>query len=74
MSSIRDQSQLDRSAEIAVVVNGTITTVDCGTTVTRLLRQLGIVASRVAVEINLSVIDRDAFERRRCKRAIESRS
>lgn len=63
MSSIRDQSRLDRSARIAVVVNGTTTTVDRGTTVTQLLHQLGIVAPRVAVEINLAVIDRDAFER-----------
>lgn len=63
MSSIRDQRQLDRSAGIAIVVNGTITTVDHGTTVTRMLNQLGIVAPRVAVEINLAVIDRDAFER-----------
>lgn len=63
MSSIRDQRQLDRSAGIAIVVNGTITTVDHGTTVTQMLNQLGIVAPRVAVEINLAVIDRDAFER-----------
>jgi thiamine biosynthesis protein ThiS len=63
MSSIRDQRQLDPSAGIAIVMNGAITTVDRGTTVTQLLNQLRIVAGRVAVEINLAVIDRDAFER-----------
>ena len=63
MTSIHDQPQLDRTAGIAVVVNGTITTVDRGTTVAQLLNQLGMVAPRVAVEINLAVIDRDAFER-----------
>ncbi|MEW6682100.1 MAG: sulfur carrier protein ThiS [Nitrospirota bacterium] len=63
MSSIRDQRRLDRPAGIAIAVNGTITTVDHGTTVTQMLNQLGIVAPRVAVEINLAVIDREAFER-----------
>jgi len=63
MSSTRDQPHLGPSAGIAVLVNGTMTTVDFGTNVTRLLCQLGIVAPRVAVEINLAVIDRDAFER-----------
>lgn len=63
MSSIRDQPQLDRPTVIAVVVNGATTTVDRGTTVAQLLGQLRVAAPRVAVEINLTVIDRGAFER-----------
>jgi thiamine biosynthesis protein ThiS len=63
MPSTRDQPQLDRSATIAVVVNGTSTSVDRGSTVSQLLGQLRIAAPRVAVEVNLLVIDRDVFER-----------
>lgn len=63
MSSIRDQPPPLPSAAIAVVVNGTTTTMERGITVTGLLDQLGIVAPRVAVEINLTVIERDAFPR-----------
>lgn len=59
---MRDQSQLDRSARTTVVVNGTSTSVDRGTTVIQLLDQLGVVPDRVAVEINLAVIDRLAFD------------
>ena len=63
MSSIRDQPPPLPSAAIAIVVNGTTTTMERGITVTGLLDQLGIVAPRVAVEINLTVIERDAFPR-----------
>jgi len=63
MSSIRDQPPPDQSTAIAVVVNGATTTMERGTTVTSLLERLGIVAPRVAVEINLAVIERDAFSR-----------
>jgi sulfur carrier protein len=62
MSSLRDQSQRDRSTGIAIVVNGAASSVDRGTTVTQLLNGLGVVAARVAVEINLAVIDRRAFD------------
>ena len=58
-----DQSQLDRSTHLSVTVNGTATSVERGTTVTALLNQMGTLAGRVAVEINLAVIERDAFGR-----------
>jgi thiamine biosynthesis protein ThiS len=47
------------------MVNGTASTIDRGTTVMQLLNQMGIVPDRVAVEINLAVIDRCAFEQTR---------
>ncbi len=62
---MRDQFHLDLSARIAVMVNGTGTSIERATTVTELLNQLGIVSDRVAVEINLVVIDRRAFDQTR---------
>jgi thiazole synthase len=58
---MRDQPQLDLAVRTAIVVNGASSSVDRGTTVGQLLDQLGIVPDRVAVEINLAVIDRRAF-------------
>jgi thiamine biosynthesis protein ThiS len=58
-----DQPQLDRSTHVSVTVNGTVTSVERGITVTELLSQMGTLAGRVAVEINLAVIERDAFGR-----------
>lgn len=63
MSSLRDQPRLDRSAGIAIVVNGAASLVERGTTVAQLLERMGITAERVAVEINLTVIDRQTFGR-----------
>jgi thiamine biosynthesis protein ThiS len=61
MSLLRDHSQLRPSAGIAIVVNGAESFVDRGATVAHLLDRLGIASGRVAVEINLTVIDREAF-------------
>jgi thiamine biosynthesis protein ThiS len=58
-----DQPQLDRSTQVSVTVNGTLTSVERGTTVTELLNQMGTLPGRVAVEINLTVIERDVFGR-----------
>lgn len=43
-------------------MNGAASTVARGTTVGQLLAQLGVAAARVAVEVNLSVIDRGRYE------------
>jgi thiazole synthase len=59
------RDQVERSGRIAVMVNGTAAAVEPGTTVTQLLNQLGIIPDRVAVEINLAVIDRGAFDETR---------
>ncbi len=56
-----DQPQLGRSAHVSITVNGTVTPVERGITVSELLNQMGTIAGRVAVEINLTVIERDAF-------------
>lgn len=48
--------------EVRVLVNGAASTVARGTTVGQLLAQLGVAAARVAVEVNLSVIDRGRYE------------
>lgn len=62
---MRDQSQLDRTPRIGVTVNGAATSFDRGTTVTELLNQLGVASERVAVEVNLTVIDRRLFDQTR---------
>jgi sulfur carrier protein len=46
------------SAAIAIVVNGTSRTVDAGTTVAALIRELGLGDRRVAVERNHEVVPR----------------
>jgi thiamine biosynthesis protein ThiS len=46
-----------------VMLNGTRTSVGQGITVADLLAEHGIARERVAVEVNLVVIDRNAFER-----------
>lgn len=61
MSLLRDHSPLRPSAGIAIVLNGAESFVDRGATVADLLDHLGIVSGRVAVEINLAIIDREAF-------------
>lgn len=58
-----DQSRFDRSTQMSVMVNGTVSSVERGITVTELLNQMGTLPGRVAVEINLTVIERDAFKR-----------
>lgn len=60
---MRDQPRLDRFSQISVVVNGTVSSVERGITVSELLNQMGTPPGRVAVEINLTVIERDAFVR-----------
>jgi thiazole synthase len=49
------------AARMTVTLNGTPTAVGRGATVSDLLAQLNIVRERVAVEVNLAVIDRSAF-------------
>jgi thiamine biosynthesis protein ThiS len=55
---------MTRSSEpgqLAVTINGVASTLTRGTTLGQLLAQLGIAPERVAVEVNLSVIERSAF-------------
>lgn len=47
--------------QLAVTVNGVASTLTVGTTLGQLLAQLGIASERVAVEVNLSVIERSVF-------------
>lgn len=47
---------------VQVVVNGETSTVIRGTTISQLLGQLGVPTGRVAVELNLSVIDQSRFD------------
>ena len=47
--------------QVAVTVNGVASTLARGTTIGQLLAHLGTIPDRVAVEVNLSVIDRNAF-------------
>jgi thiamine biosynthesis protein ThiS len=56
-------SEADDSARVPVMLNGTDSFVVRGTTIARLLDQLGVVSDRVAVEVNLSVVDRTAYDR-----------
>lgn len=47
-----------------IQVNGEPRTIKAGLTVGELLRELNIGPDRVAVEVNLEVLDRQEFERR----------
>lgn len=58
-----EQPRFDRSLPMSVVVNGTVASVERGITVSELLSRMGTLPGRVAVEINLTVIERDAFAR-----------
>lgn len=58
-----DYARMDGAAEKVVTVNGERLTVSPGTlTVADLLDSLGVVPGRVAVEINLVVIDPGQFQ------------
>jgi thiamine biosynthesis protein ThiS len=46
---------------VTVTVNGAVSALPRGTTIDRLLADLGVIADRVAVEVNLSVVERGAF-------------
>lgn len=46
---------------VTVTVNGAVSALPRGTTIDRLLADLGVIADRVAVEVNLSVVGRGAF-------------
>jgi sulfur carrier protein len=46
-------------------VNGELQTAPFGSTVAGLLQQLDIRSDRVAVEVNLQIVDRQHFERQR---------
>ncbi|MEP6886817.1 MAG: sulfur carrier protein ThiS [Nitrospirales bacterium] len=48
---------------IQIHVNGESRTVSSGSTVTALLNQLEIRPDRVAVEVNLQIVDRQSFDR-----------
>lgn len=48
---------------IQIHVNGEPRTVSSGSTVTALLNQLEIRPDRVAVEVNLQIVDRQGFDR-----------
>ena len=47
--------------QVVVTVNGVASALARGTTIGQLLAHLGVIPDRVAVEVNLSVIDRSAF-------------
>jgi thiamine biosynthesis protein ThiS len=53
------------SAAVTIQLNGEPRGVSDGITVAGLLRELGIQSDRVAVELNLEIVDRQAFETRR---------
>jgi thiamine biosynthesis protein ThiS len=53
------------SAAVTIQVNGEARGVSGGMTVAGLLRELDIQPDRVAVELNLEIVDRQAFETRR---------
>ncbi len=50
--------------DIEIRVNGEVRKVNSGQTVADLLRELAIRPDRVAVEVNLEIVDRQEFERR----------
>ena len=52
---------------IRIYVNGEARTWRSGATVTDLLRELDIKTERVAVELNLEIVDRAAFGQRQIK-------
>ena len=52
-------------AAVTIHLNGEPRGVSGGTTVAGLLRELDIKPDRVAVELNLEIVDRQAFEMRR---------
>jgi thiamine biosynthesis protein ThiS len=54
-----------RFGTMQVQVNGEQRTLEAGLTVTGLLRELDIRPDRVAVELNLTILDRGEFDRRR---------
>jgi sulfur carrier protein len=54
-------------SEIQIHLNGQARTWRSGTTVADLLRDLDIKAERVAVELNLEVLDRATFDQRLLK-------
>ena len=47
---------------IHIQVNGELQTVPCGSTIAGLLQQLDIRSDRVAVEVNLRIVDRQNFD------------
>lgn len=53
------------SAAVTIQLNGEPRGVSGGMTVAGLLRELDIRPDRVAVELNLEIVDRQAFETRR---------
>ncbi len=52
---------------IQIHVNGQLRTWRCGATVADLLQELEITAERVAVELNLEILDRTTFGQRQLK-------
>jgi thiazole synthase len=46
---------------VTVTINGAVSALPRGMTIDRLLVDLGVIADRVAVEVNLSVVERSAF-------------
>jgi len=46
---------------VTVTVNGAVSSLPRGTTIDRFLADLGVIADRVAVEVNLAVVERGAF-------------
>jgi thiazole synthase len=46
---------------VTVTINGAVSALPRGMTIDRLLGDLGVIADRVAVEVNLSVVERSAF-------------
>ncbi len=54
-------ANLDTHERVTITVNGTVTALSRGTTIDRLLADRGVIADRVAVEVNLSVVERGAF-------------
>lgn len=54
-------ANLDTHERVTITVNGAASELPRGTTLGRLLADLSVIADRVAVEVNLSVVDRGAF-------------
>ena len=56
-------ADVGRAGEMRIVLNGESREVPEGSSVTSLLRELQIQDEQVAVELNLTIVDRRAFER-----------
>ena len=58
------QPSPDFRLDMQIQVNGESRTIESGSTITGLLSHLEIQVDRVAVEVNLHIVDRPSFDRR----------